>query len=146
MLTGLAQEASAGGGGGFGGMLPFILILFAIFAVPWFLNNRKNRTMGDMRSTLAPGDEVMTGSGLFATVVRADGDVMVLETSPGVEQRWARAAIVRKVGPPLPEVCEETDDVRAEDQPDLDASDIDEFEVPDDVSSLDPDIPDDKKS
>ncbi|MCL2849281.1 MAG: preprotein translocase subunit YajC [Micrococcales bacterium] len=126
--------------------MEFIILIVVLFAVMWFVNHRKQRTVGEMRNTLAPGDEVMTGSGLFATVVSADGDVLVLETSPGVEQRWARAAVLRKVGPVLvePAAAEAAAEAGApawgwsdNDDPDADP-DIDEFEVPDDVSSLDP--------
>ncbi|MCL2089812.1 MAG: preprotein translocase subunit YajC [Micrococcales bacterium] len=130
MLTGLAQEAS-GGSGGLGFM--FWVVLIGGGALLWttFSRSRKlQRGQVDVRNSLAPGDEVMTGSGLYGTVVSADGDVIVLETSPGVEQRWARAAVARKVDP-LPE---ETDPGAVEDEPEFD-----EFEVPDDPSSLDPD-------
>ncbi|MCL2422983.1 MAG: preprotein translocase subunit YajC [Micrococcales bacterium] len=144
MITGLVQAADdGGGGGGMGGMTLLFLGLFAFIGLTWFLNNRKSRAQADLRSSLAPGDEVMTASGLFATVVRADGDVLVLETSPGVEQRWARAAIMRKVPPVLPEVEQENADDSIQDA--IDDPDFDEFEVPDDASSLDPD-PDDSKS
>ena len=142
MLTGLAQAASSGSGGGYGGAL-FWVIVIGILAVMWMMTGRtrkQQRLQVDMRNNLAPGDEVMTGAGLYGTVVSADGDVIVLETSPGVQQRWARGAIVRKVDPDVP-----SEEVVEEDEPELDEPEGDEFEVPDDASSLDPDGPDDKK-
>ena len=139
MLTGLAQANDSGGsGGGFGGATFWIIIL-GLVAIMWLMSSRTRkhqRSKVDMRNTLAPGDEVMTGSGLYGTVVSADGDVIVLQTSPGVEQRWARAAIARKVDPLPLDVPEETTE---------DELELDEFEVPDDVSGLDPDETDDKK-
>lgn len=139
MLTGLAQ-ASSGGGGGLGGGTTFLIIIVGFVALLWLMSSRtrkQQRNQSDMRNNLAPGDEVMTGSGLYGTVVSADGDVIVLQTSPGVEQRWARAAILRKVDPVLPDVPER-ETIAEDDEPGLD-----EFEVPDDPSGLDG--PDGKK-
>ena len=43
---------------------------------------------------LAPGSQVMTTSGLYATVVRMnDDDTAVLSVADGVEVRWAVAAL-----------------------------------------------------
>ncbi len=112
-----------------------LIVVIAGMGMLWLMtrNQRKQqRAQMEMRNTIAPGDEVMTGAGLYGTVVSADGDVIVLQTSPGVEQRWARGAILRKVDPqPMgEEEPEAVDDA----EPGLD-----EFEVPDDASGLDPD-------
>ena len=54
-----------------------------------FLSFRKGKKMqqqqAQMRSTLAPGVEVMTGAGIFGTVVAVDteGQRVTLETAPG---------------------------------------------------------------
>ncbi len=124
--------------------MDIILIVVVGLGLLWLMTRgtrKQQRNQMEMRNTLAPGDEVMTGGGLYGTVVSADGDVIVLQTSPGVEQRWARGAILRKVTPPPPD----EPDSDTVDEPDLDESepDLDEFEVPDDPSGLDAD---DKKS
>ena len=48
----------------------------------------------------SPGAEVMTASGLYATVVSIDDTVVVLETGPGQESRWDRRAVARVLSPP----------------------------------------------
>jgi len=113
-----------------------ILILFAVLAVGamWLMSRRtrkQQKEAADLRNNLDPGDEVMTASGLFGTVVDTQGDVVTLETSPGVTTRWVRAAILKKVEP----VAADADQADEAD----DEADIDEFAVPDDLSSLDDD-------
>lgn len=79
----IAQQAQGGGGS------LLMLIAFALLAVMLFLSFRKGKKMqqqqAQMRSTLAPGLEVMTGAGIFGTVVAVDteGQRVTLETAPG---------------------------------------------------------------
>jgi preprotein translocase subunit YajC len=53
----------------------------------------------------------MTGSGAYGIVVEVESDTVILELSPGVETRWAKAAIHKLV----------ESDAAAEDEPDDDA-------------------------
>lgn len=112
--------------------LPFLIILVLAFGALWFMSSRtrkQQREAADFRANLTVGDEVMTGSGLFGTVTAVDGDVVTLESTPGNETRWLRAAIARKVDPPVveePEALETDDDTPV---------------VPDDLSSLPPEPP-----
>ena len=118
--------------------MEILIVVIAALGFLWVItipNRKMQRSQAQTRNNLAPGDEVMTGAGLYGTVVQADGDVIVLETSPGVQQRWARGAILRKVDPLPPD---EASSGTVEDVEDLE-SEVDEFEVPDDPSSLDPD-------
>lgn len=79
----IAQQAQGGGGS------LLMLIAFALLAVMLFLSFRKGKKMqqqqAQMRSTLAPGVEVMTGAGIFGTVVAVDAEAqrVTLETAPG---------------------------------------------------------------
>lgn len=116
----------------------FLVILLLAFAALWFMSSRSRkmqREAADFRTNLAVGDEVMTGSGLFGTVTAIDDDVITLESTPGSATRWLRAAIARKVDPPV--VDGDTDagaePVVVEDAPAVD--------VPDDLSSLPPEPP-----
>ncbi|ACS30792.1 preprotein translocase subunit YajC [Micrococcus luteus] len=79
----IAQQAQGGGGS------LLMLVAFAVLAVMLFLSFRRGKKVqqqqAQMRSTLAPGDEVMTGAGIFGTVVAVDtaGQRVTLETAPG---------------------------------------------------------------
>ena len=100
-------------------MFPLLLVLLA---VPLFLSARKQkRAMAEQKNlqdSLAPGDTVMTTSGLYGTVADASHDTTIdIEISEGVVTRWLRAAIREKVA--------ETEEIVAEDK----ADDVEE-EVP----------------
>lgn len=136
----------------------FLAILALAFGAMWLMTSRtrkQQKAAAEFRSNLAPGQEVMTGSGLFATIVDVEDEVVTLETSPGVTSRWLRPAIAKLVEPPV--VLDEDDE--ADDELEDDEEYVDEYdeadedldeaeetdgtdgtetvvEVPDDASSL----------
>lgn len=79
-------------------LLPVLLI-----AVFYFLlirpQQRQRKQMMHIQQSLVPGSRVMTGSGLFGTVVNIDGDEVELEVAPGVTNHYARRAIVNVIEP-----------------------------------------------
>jgi preprotein translocase subunit YajC len=94
----LVQDNTSSEGGGL--LFPLLMIvgLFAIFYFLLIRPNRKRRqTIERLQSELAVGDEVMTSSGLYATVAELDDKTVILETSEGVYSRYARGAIMEVV-------------------------------------------------
>jgi preprotein translocase subunit YajC len=81
-------------------ILPLLLVLFAGFM---FMNARRQRRhyqeLQQLQSSLAPGDRVMTTSGLHGTVVGTADDTIDLEIAPGVHTTWVRQAVREKVNP-----------------------------------------------
>lgn len=73
-------------------ILIVLLFLFVYFG-PIRKQQRAARSAAHLQSQLGVGDEVMTTSGLYATVVAVDDDILRLEIAPGVTVAWARAAI-----------------------------------------------------
>lgn len=129
--------------------ISFLIILALAFGAMWLMTSRtrkQQKEAANFRANLTPGQEVMTGSGLFATVVDVEDDVVTLETSPGVTSRWLRPAIAKLVDPPVAadedldeDELDEDDELLDEDDELLDDEDVaDEtgVEVPDDASSL----------
>jgi preprotein translocase subunit YajC len=128
--------------------ISFILIL-ALAAGAMFLmtsrTRKQQREAQNFRANLAPGQEVMTGSGMFGTIVEVDeeADVIVIESTPGNQSRWLRAAIAKLIEPPV-EVEEEPGADEATDSsygtPASDASGPakgdEDLVVPDDLSGL----------
>jgi preprotein translocase subunit YajC len=55
------------------------------------------RSLRETQQSLRPGMQVMTGSGLYASVVEVEPDVVVLETAPGQHSRWDRRAVIRVI-------------------------------------------------
>ena len=119
----LMQAAPSGGAAAqLFSFFPFI----AIFVIFYFLmirpQQRRNRELQRMQSSLGPGAEVMTGSGIYGTVTDIDEEegTLGLEVSPGVTIRFARGAVARvitsgevdeddDVQEPVDEVDHETD-------------------------------------
>ena len=112
---------------------PFLVIILIAFGAMWLMSSRtrkQQRAAADFRSHLAPGQEVMTGGGMFGTVVAVDDDIITIESTPGNQSRWLRAAIAKVIEPPVDAVQDDAEDVD-------DANDT-VVDVPDDLSSLPP--------
>jgi preprotein translocase subunit YajC len=119
--------------------LSFLLILGLAFVALWLMTGRtrkQQREAADFRANLAEGDEVMTASGLFGTVVAVDDDVVTLESTPGSQTRWLRAAIAKRVDAPVADELDDEDEAdELEDELEDDAHPA-IIEVPDDLSAL----------
>ncbi len=80
-----------------------LILLVGLVAVFYFLvlrpQRQRLRAAQQLRAALAPGDRIMTTSGLYAALVSLDGDVATLEIAPGVRVAWATAAIARILEP-----------------------------------------------
>ena len=83
-----------------GSLLPLVIILLAFWLLIIRPARMRTRQQAELLSKVTPGQEVMTTSGLYATVAAVEDDVLVLEASPGVPTRWAKAAVARIVPPP----------------------------------------------
>jgi len=123
-----------------------IIILFVVLAgLMFFMSSRsrkQQRAQQEFRSQLAPGQEVMTGSGLFGTVVEIDesNDTVTIESSPGTQTRWLRAAIAKRVDTPAEDATEAGDETDVTTDPTATGtitSGDGHIDVPDDLSSLD---------
>lgn len=83
-------------------LLPLLLML--VLAVPLIMGTRKQKKMAaqqqELQSSLAPGDRVMTTSGMYATVADAtDESTIDLEIADGVVTTWLRQAIRERIDP-----------------------------------------------
>jgi preprotein translocase subunit YajC len=116
-----------------------IVVLVLAFGAMWLMTSRtrkQQRKAGDFRANLAVGQEVMTGSGLFGTIVAIDDESVTLESTPGNESRWIRAAVSKLVEPPVVaddeadevDEADEADDDEADDDLGADESEFDESE------------------
>lgn len=75
-----------------------LIVLIVVFAGMLAFTSRARRRQAErvqaQAAQLKVGDEVMTTSGLYGTVVaRNDDDTVQLSIAPGVEVRWAVAAL-----------------------------------------------------
>lgn len=77
--------------------LPYLIMLLVLGGLLVFSTRNRRRQVAEEMvrlQLLRPGDEVMTTSGLYGTVVRRnDDDTVLLAIAPGVEVKWALAAL-----------------------------------------------------
>ena len=78
-------------------LLPFVLILLAFYLLIIRPARMRQRATAELLARLAPGTEVMTGSGIFGRVVAVEEDKVALEVAPGTTIRVAKPAIARIV-------------------------------------------------
>lgn len=79
---------------------PLILVIVVFYFLVIRRTQNQQREVRATQAALAPGQEIMTTAGLFATVSAVEDDVVVLEVSPGVTCRYARGAVARIVTRP----------------------------------------------
>lgn len=91
-----------------------LLIIMALAVGAMFLlssrTRKQQRQAAEFRSHLTEGDEVMTASGLFGTVVAIDGDVISLESPSGARTDWLRGAIAKLATPPYAAAADDEQD------------------------------------
>ena len=81
------------------GLVWLLILILGFYFVAIRPNRRRLRAMQQVQSAVAPGREVITSAGLYATVVSLDDDTVTLEIAPGVNARFARGAVMRLVDP-----------------------------------------------
>ena len=69
-------------------LLPFALLIFIVFS-----QRRRAQQVQALQASLAVGDEVVTTSGLYGTIVALDDTVVTLDTGAGSTLRYDRRAI-----------------------------------------------------
>ncbi|MBT8225930.1 MAG: preprotein translocase subunit YajC [Dactylosporangium sp.] len=76
-------------------------MLALLFAVLYFLmirpQQRRSRRLAEMQASIGVGDEVVTVGGLYGTIQSVDDETVMLEITPEVVARYARASISRVV-------------------------------------------------
>ena len=77
-----------------------LLLIFLFLALPiWQIikQNKQVRTIRDMQDKLAPGAEVITGSGMHGVVVDTTDTTVDLIIADGIVTRWEKGAIARNL-------------------------------------------------
>ena len=86
--------AAKGGSGSY----TFLIVIVVLFGLLYFVMIRpqrnRQRQAQQMQNTVRPGQRVRTTAGMYATVVDADDQDVVLEVAPGVHMRFLRRAVM----------------------------------------------------
>jgi len=82
-----------------GTLFPLLLIVLAFWLLVIRPSRKRQQEMTRIQNSVAPGSEVMLGSGIYGTVVSVGDDTLILSVAPGTELKVARQAVVRVVEP-----------------------------------------------
>ena len=101
-------------------LLFFALILVAFYFLIIRPQRTRARQAAQLQARLVPGVEIMTTAGMFGRVVEVHDDGVVVEISPGVQVRFAKAAVGRIVD------AEDAGDAEDADDTDSDSTDAED--------------------
>jgi preprotein translocase subunit YajC len=82
-----------------GTIFPLLLIVLAFWLLVIRPARKRQQEMTRIQSSVAPGSEVMLGSGIYGTVSSVGDDTLDLQVAPGTVIKVARQAVVRVVEP-----------------------------------------------
>src|SRR6478609_843279 len=81
--------------GQLGAYLPLVLLVAVGYLLLIRPARKRARDTAELQRAISPGDEVMLSSGLFATVIDVEGEVVNAELSPGTVVRVHRGAVTQ---------------------------------------------------
>jgi preprotein translocase subunit YajC len=97
----LAATKAKSSSGSSAASLIFLVVIFGL--VYFFFLRPRTQAARRQRDTLlqvSPGDEVLTGAGIFGTVLDVESDRVTLETAPGTRITVLRSTISRRLTDP----------------------------------------------
>jgi preprotein translocase subunit YajC len=93
-------------------LLPIYILVFIglIYLVAVRPQQKRRRELESIMSRLAPGDEVVTVSGIYGTVTEVeDGETILLEVAEETDIRVAKTSIARVIPPKGADVSAQAD-------------------------------------
>jgi preprotein translocase subunit YajC len=101
--------------------LASLLPLVAIAALFWLLlvrpQQRRQRELRQMQTSLAAGDRVMLSSGIYGVLRSLEDESVHVELAPGVVVEVARGAIGQRLAPPATAEPDDGQDPSPESEP-----------------------------
>ena len=75
-----------------------LLFLFVLFWLLFIRPQRKrNQLQNELRTNIAPGQQVLTAGGLYGTIKEVQDDSITLEIAPGTSVRLDKRAVTARV-------------------------------------------------
>ncbi|WP_302368200.1 preprotein translocase subunit YajC [Ruminococcus champanellensis] len=90
------QSATSGGAYGLVGILPWVIVLVALYFIMIRPQRKKEKETIRMRSNIQIGDEILTIGGIVGIVVRKGEDTVVIETGGDRTKRRVRIEAVQE--------------------------------------------------
>jgi preprotein translocase subunit YajC len=92
-----AQAAGESPFDGLGMLLPFVLVFVVFYFLLIRPQQKKVKAHQQKLSTIAKGDDVVTGGGFYGRVLKADGDDLLVRLGEGTEVRVLRSTVMDKL-------------------------------------------------
>jgi preprotein translocase subunit YajC len=106
----LAASSTSSGKTSAGGSAFSFLFIIVLFGLGYLLflrpRSQQAKRQREQMQTVDVGDEVLTGAGIFGTIVEIEGDRIVLETAPGSQITVLRSTVARRLTEPEPQPAE----------------------------------------
>lgn len=77
-------------------LLP-VLLLVAFYLLIIRPQRARSKAMQQVQARIGAGAQIVTTSGLYAEVVEADDETLLLEVAPGITNRYSRVSVARVV-------------------------------------------------
>jgi preprotein translocase subunit YajC len=98
VLGSITPLAASSSGGGATATLLFVVLMGAVFYLLLIRpQQRRQRQQRALIQSVEVGDEVMTTAGIYGTVRELDDESVTIEVTPGVDIRFTKGAIARKL-------------------------------------------------
>ena len=78
---------------GLGGMLPFIIVIGAMFFLMWRGQSKERKRREEMLNSIMSGTKVLTAGGIYGVVESVSGDIYKLRIADNVRIEMNRAGI-----------------------------------------------------
>ena len=92
-----AQAAGESPFDGLGMLLPFVLVFVVFYFLLIRPQQKKVKAHQQKLSTIAKGDDVVTGGGFYGRVLKAEGDDLLVRLGEGTEGRVLRSTVMDKL-------------------------------------------------
>jgi preprotein translocase subunit YajC len=107
-----------------------LLLIILLFAIAWVVlilpKQRELKRHNALVASLEVGDEVMTGSGFYGTLIEVTDETVLVQLAPGIEVKLARRAVAAKVVAPTAPTTADADDSIPDTTADADEAEADE--------------------
>lgn len=79
------------------GLLPLVLLAVVFYLLVMRPARNRQKAQQQLISSVGPGAQIMTTSGMYGTVVERDGDDLTVSVAAGVEIRMVAGAVARVI-------------------------------------------------
>jgi preprotein translocase subunit YajC len=97
MVASIAASSSSNSSNPLTLFVPLLLMGGVFYFLLIRPQQRRQRQQRELIQSVDVGDEVLTIGGMYGTVRRISGDEVTVEVAPGVELRFLKSAIARKL-------------------------------------------------